>query len=105
MTTAAMARSVRRGPHGSKLSLGQPDASRKILDGALCLVELLEKGVLPIPERGIAAAAAKLGIGSQPSDLLEVASAATWTADRPIVVVLDHASRAPRRCRQTLPLW
>src|SRR5262249_16294944 len=92
-----------RNPHGSKLALRQPDASRKILDGALCLVEFLEESILSVPQRGAAAAAAELGIGAKPRDLLNGSLPATWTADRPIVVVFEHASRAPRHCRLTPP--
>src|SRR5262249_60807636 len=73
------------------------------LQRGLCRRAFLKKSILPVPQGGAAAAAAELGIGAKPRDLLNGSLPATWTADRPIVVVFEHASRAPRHCRLTPP--
>src|ERR1051326_945719 len=76
--------------HRSKLLFLQPHAPRKILDRALRLVELLEKRVLTVPQRGAAAVAGRRAIGLEPRDRPEVPFPATGAADRPIVVVVEH---------------
>src|SRR5207253_10887289 len=76
----------------STRGLFEPKSPAETFDGAKGIVKVTVHPFAIITERRRAAGACQAGVGFQPTDLFERDGAASRTADRPIVLISQHAA-------------